>query len=64
MSDTRRVYHPTLDAFLDVPRADAEKWKAAGWRLTRPAHVIDDSGAVVEVGPVIVTATDSTPATK
>ena len=40
-----RVYHPTLNAWQDVPDADKGKWKDAGWRLTRPDHV-DDSDAL------------------
>lgn len=64
MSDTRRVYHPTLDAFQDVPSGDAEKWKASGWRLTRPAHVTDGADSDVENEPVIVTVTDAPPISK
>ena len=45
MTEYRRVYHPTLDAWQDVPKADGDKWKAGGWRLTKPEHV-DDSGAL------------------
>ena len=46
MSDThRRVYHPRLNAWQDVPKSDGDKWKAAGWRLTKPEHA-DDSEAL------------------
>lgn len=34
----RRVYHPTLNSYQDVPAASVEEWKAAGWRLTAPDH--------------------------
>ena len=44
MTEYRRVYHPTLNAWQDVAKSDGEKWKAAGWRLTKPEHV-DDSDA-------------------
>lgn len=39
MSDLVRVYHPTLESFEDVPKADADKWAEAGWRKTAPKHV-------------------------
>lgn len=41
----RRVYHPDGNSWHDVPESDVEAWKAAGWRLTKPAHV-DDSDAL------------------
>ena len=44
MTEYRRVYHPTLNAWQDVAKSDGEKWKAAGWRLTKPEHA-DDSDA-------------------
>lgn len=40
----RRVYHPAGNSWHDVPDSDVEAWKAAGWRLSKPAHV-DDSDA-------------------
>lgn len=43
-SDYVRVYHPTGNAWQDVPKGDADNWKASGWLKTKPAHV-DDSGA-------------------
>lgn len=62
MSDTRRIYHPTLDAYKDVPKKSADAWKAAGWRMTRPDHVTEpDVIAPEEQEPVIVTVTDATP---
>lgn len=36
---TKRVFHPTLDAFTDVPAAQADSWKTLGWRFTNPGHV-------------------------
>ena len=39
MSDLTRVYHPTLDSFEDIPKADVEAWAAAGWRKSAPKHV-------------------------
>lgn len=41
MTDYRRVYHPKLNAWKDVPKSDGDRWKAAGWRLTKPEHVND-----------------------
>lgn len=41
----KRVYHPTADAFKDVPEADVDRWAEAGWRKTKPKHV-DDSAAL------------------
>lgn len=38
----KRVFHPTLNAFKDVPAGDVEKWVAAGWSKSKPKHV-DDS---------------------
>ena len=38
----KRVYHPTLDYFKDVPEGDVDRWADAGWRKTKPKHV-DDS---------------------
>ncbi len=40
----KRVFHPDLPSWQDVPEADAKTWKEAGWRLTKPDHV-DDSDA-------------------
>lgn len=45
MSEThRRVYHPTLNGFKDVPKDSADAWKKAGWRLT-PHEGIDETDA-------------------
>lgn len=43
--DYKRVYHPTLNAWQDVPAAQVEEWGKAGWLKARPKHV-DDSGAL------------------
>lgn len=60
---TRRVYHPTLNAWQDVPKASADEWKAAGWRLTKPDHISEDvePAPLVENEPVVVTTTDASP---
>lgn len=42
MSQFKRVYHPSLDAWQDVASSDVESWSKAGWLKTRPKHV-DDS---------------------
>lgn len=41
----RRVYHPTLPAWQDVPDKDVDAWADAGWRKTKPKD-LDDSGAL------------------
>lgn len=38
----KRVYHPTLDTFEDIPDGDVEQWADAGWRKTAPKHVNTD----------------------
>lgn len=38
MSAVRRVYHPRLKSWKDVPAGRVEEWKAAGWRVTPPRH--------------------------
>lgn len=55
-----RVYHPTLNAWTDVPDGDKQRWKDAGWRLTKPDHV-DDSEAlpVAKSAPAPATKTDA-----
>lgn len=44
----RRVYHPTLNSWRDIKPADADRWKAAGWRLTKPDHVDDSESLPVQ----------------
>ena len=40
----KRVYHPTNDAFQDVPEGDVDKWAKAGWLKGRPSkHSVDES---------------------
>lgn len=41
----KRVYHPTLNAWQDVPAGDVSEWTDAGWRSTKPKH-IDDAEAL------------------
>lgn len=45
MSDqptTKTVYHPDFpDHTREVPKADADAWKDAGWRLSAPAKKAD-----------------------
>ncbi len=45
---TKRVYHPTLDTWQDVPDGDVDSWADAGWRKTAPKHV--DTTDLPEVG--------------
>lgn len=42
----KRIYHPTLNEFRDVPEGDAEKWQKVGWRYTNPGHVTAAEGGV------------------
>lgn len=44
----KRVFHPTLGSFEDVPDADVDQWVEAGWRKTAPKHV--DARTFPEVG--------------
>ena len=41
----KRVYHPSLSAWQDVPDDAVESWKDAGWLKSKPKHV-DDSEAL------------------
>lgn len=41
----KRVFHPTLNAWQDVPDGDVEAWSKAGWHKTKGKH-IDDSEAL------------------
>ena len=36
--EIKRVYHPTLNTYKDVPVSDVASWAEAGWRKTAPAH--------------------------
>lgn len=40
----KRVFHPTMNAWKDVPEGDVEKWVEGGWKKAKPKHV-DDSDA-------------------
>ena len=42
---SKRVYHPSLNAWQDVPDDAVESWKESGWLKTKPKHV-DDSEAL------------------
>jgi hypothetical protein len=44
----KRIYHPTLDSFQDVPEGSVDEWAEAGWRKTAPKHVTTDG--LPEVG--------------
>lgn len=41
----KRVFHPTLNAWQDVPEGDVEAWSKAGWHKRKGKHV-DDSEAL------------------
>lgn len=38
----KRVYHPTLDAWQDVPDERLESWLSAGWKSKRPKQFDDE----------------------
>lgn len=42
---TKRVYHPTGNAWQDVPDAAVDAWAKGGWLKSKPKHV-DDSEAL------------------
>ena len=41
----KRVFHPTNNAWQDVPEGDVDAWSKAGWHKTKGKH-IDDSEAL------------------
>ena len=53
----KRIFHPTLNEFRDVPSDQAGSWKALGWRFTNGGHVTAAEGGVGVEKPV----TDSYP---
>jgi hypothetical protein len=53
MSNMKRVYHPHLDSWTDVPAEDVDKWAEAGWRKTQPKHVNTDDAPEVGEHPGI-----------
>lgn len=56
----KRVYHPTANAWQDVPDDAVEAWVEQGWRKSKPKHT-DDSGAlpVGEFYPAAVPVEDA-----
>jgi hypothetical protein len=54
---TQRVFHPSLDAWQDVPDDDVKDWTDSGWLDSKPEHV-DDSAALAPgegyAAPVVV----------
>lgn len=60
---TKRVYHPTLNAWQDVDDAAVKDWREAGWRTSRPEHVDDSDAPAVGEHPgfahVAVTADEA-----
>lgn len=63
----KRLYHPTNNAWQDVPDGDVEAWSKAGWHKTKGKH-IDDSEALpvgeAYTAPVLVPAVDEKPVTE
>ena len=44
----KRVFHPSLNQWYDVPEGDVESWAEQGWRKTKPKHVDDGDAPVLE----------------
>lgn len=44
MSKMRRIYHPHMNEYRDIPASNADSWKASGWRMTNPGHVTAREG--------------------
>lgn len=40
----KRVYHPDLNTFEDVPDNKVDEWAEAGWLKTQPKHVTIPAG--------------------
>ena len=52
---TKRVYHPSLNSWQDVPDGDVDRWAEAGWRKSKPKHADDyDAPEVGAWAPVDV----------
>lgn len=58
MSDFKRMYHPTLNQWHDVPSGDVKGWTEQGWKATRPKHVDDSVSLPVGEGFVASLLTD------
>lgn len=44
----KRVFHPTLNSWKDVPEGDVDTWVELGWRKTKPKHVDDTDSLPVQ----------------
>lgn len=42
-SQTATVYHPTLDASQEVPKADVAAWAEQGWLKSKPSRKSGDN---------------------
>lgn len=40
----KRVYHPSLDSFMDVADDAVDSWAEQGWLKTKPKHVHIEAG--------------------
>lgn len=52
----KRVYHPTLASFQDVPDDAVDAWVDAGWRKTAPKHINADLLPEVGSSPGVAAA--------
>lgn len=57
----KRVYHPGLDTWQDVPDDNVTEWAEAGWLTKKPKHVDDSAYPVADAPPVSVPVVDNTP---
>lgn len=54
----KRMFHPTLDSYVDVDDKTAEAYAAQGWKKTQPKHVtVPDDAPKVGEHPGIVSVT-------
>lgn len=51
----KRVYHPTVNAWQDVPPDAVKDWTDAGWKTSKPEHVHDEDYPPVGQGYVAAT---------
>lgn len=49
---SKRVYHPTLNSWADVPDGDVSAWTRKGWKASKPGHIVEP----VKGGPAVVPA--------
>lgn len=56
---TKRVWHPTANAWWDVPEDQVSEWKKSGWLASKPSHADDTNAEPVALQPEPVDVTGS-----